>query len=223
MTRKIVLLEGGEGAGKTTIANMLQERNNFEYVKFPTPNTQLQNIIFSKTATVEEKAIAATLDFCTVLRTFQNSNNDLVLDRGPLSTIAYQGPHHFYNAIRALKAEWTIRILTHVFLFDVDVERGLGREVIKNAVSEAGMEFHQRCNRRMRVAVEGLKIYRESTQSFVNLNLSQPLGDDLPSQWDPVLKMREWPSEVHRIDTNNTQAEEVYGVVLERLGLVSKA
>lgn len=218
----IVLLEGGEGAGKTTLAKHLESEHNFKFVKFPTPGSYLESVIFNKESPVAEKAVAATLDFCQVLREEMKTGKRLVLDRGPISTVAYQGPYEFAEAIKAAAAEWTVSVITHVFICDVDVETGLSREKGHNEVSEAGMEFHRRVNQRMRYMYNMVQAPRERITG--DMPPFYPTKEEPQSLqfWEKAANLP-WTRNFYKIDTNESDEEQAYMAVLEKLGLVGAA
>lgn len=207
MRNKIVLLEGGEGAGKTTLAARLVTEQGFRVVKFPSPGTQLESIIFSKTASLGEKAAAATLDFCQKLREELAKPGDIVLDRGPWSTIAYQGPSYLWESVMALDAIWTIKAITDIIFLDVDVKMGLEREVNKNPVSAAGIEFHSNVAARMRTTFDTLVTGK--------IDQDDPTWD----AWTDICTLP-WTNHIHKIDTSVNDADTTYMEVLEKLGLV---
>lgn len=215
--RKIVLLEGGEGVGKTTLGKALERDFGFTYLKFPTPNSPFEGVIFSKEAAVPEKAAAASLDFAEVLRKHLDKDTNIVMDRGPVSTIAYQSPQLLYDMMTVLDMKWTIDFISDIFILDVDAETGLSREDGVNAVSAAGLEFHKEVNARMRdfATVIGPDFPEETGYKLES--------ETLVREWINGLDELPWPKNISLIDTRNNTIEDVYVILLEKLGLGTKA
>lgn len=214
--RRIVLLEGGEGVGKTTHAKRLEKEHGFLYLKFPTPKSQWEQRIFSKETSKGEKAIAATLDFIDVLRGVNKQygeNVDIVMDRGPLSTAAYQGPDYLFDAVDVLNARWMIELITDIFVLDIDVETGLSREAVQNEVSKAGLEFHTQVNAKMRDAYWWIK------KPWGPHNIE---SNTMPVDWIAFGQLP-WTENIQLIDTKVLNEQAVYSQILEQLGLAKTA
>ena len=155
MPETIVLLEGGEACGKSTTAKWLCEEHGFHLIKLPTPGSAFEDVIFGRGERIEkpslqQKAICAMMDFANQMQLAITKHDRIVLDRGPLSTFAYQSPADAVKAVAVTEATKYIDAITHVIILDVDVEVGLAREEVKNEVSAAGLEFHKKVNQRYR-------------------------------------------------------------------------
>jgi thymidylate kinase len=150
--QKVVLLEGGEGTGKTSLAQWLAEAHNFENVKLPTPGSDFESVVFGQIKNGDvvhkhpygelQRASAAILDMETQYIKHSLDKKPLVFDRGILSTYAYQGPMKAEQALSFLQANQFIRHVTDIVILDTDLETGLGREQGKNAFSEKDKKFH---------------------------------------------------------------------------------
>ena len=91
--KRIVLIDGIEATGKTTLVNMILEREkNYGYIKCPSKEiickwiNNMKSIEFDD---VKQYIDAYMLDIYNRLK--KEKNNIIVFDRGQLSTLAYQG------------------------------------------------------------------------------------------------------------------------------------
>ena len=213
--RRIILVEGGEGSGKTTLCKKLVS-HGFTYVKQPTPRSVFEGLIMDANASVGEKAAAALLDMINRVRT---TSDNLVMDRGPLSLIAYQSPILLASLVRMLDASWVIRQITDIVYLDVDYEVGFSRELVKNAVSLKHKEFHQQVNARLR---DFAKMHRDWCSTTVRDKWAQHKpSSDVASIMTPNLAWMPWTENLIAIDTNETNCDATYLEVLEGLGLAA--
>jgi len=208
----IVLIEGGEGAGKTTCAKLLEQDFGFKYLKFPTPGTRYQETILSNNVSDETKTLAAILDFANALESV-NPSEDVIMDRGPISTIAYQSPELFYDIITKHKYEWIIDRITHIVLLFVKPEIGLQRETYKNNMSKKTLKFHETVNERLKCMYN--LIIGSNTSLYMHEFMTIESSTD---NYSDVIKLN-WTPNVIAINTTHNNTEDTYDVILERLGL----
>lgn len=176
MSRRIILLEGGEGTGKTSIAKWLLEKHGFHIVKLPTPGSDFEKVIFNKDKLaygIKLKAMAAVLDMeLAVLRS--NPHPRVVYDRGILSTCAYQDAALASEALYACDAMKIVSEITDVVILNVKPEVGLSREAEQNEVSEAGMDFHNQVNSRFKMLGEVMKTVLKYRSAERTLGMALP-------------------------------------------------
>jgi thymidylate kinase len=170
--RNVVLLEGGEGTAKTSIADMLVEKG-YHRVKLPSPKSSFETLIFNAKKlpiTITQKAYAAVLDFHYSLQeALATTHKPIVLDRGPLSTWAYQTALDLAQATKNLRVEESFNAITHIYIGDVSPEVGLKREANPNEVSKAGLEFHRQVNAKYRLLghmLSHLALFRQACASI---------------------------------------------------------
>ena len=91
---KLIIIEGGENVGKTTLVNKLKEKygDRIHYAKFP--SSELMDL-YKNVVTMDDDSVTKTFDFIVDLITEEYEelkNKDIVLiDRFHLSTLVYQG------------------------------------------------------------------------------------------------------------------------------------
>lgn len=159
MSRRVVLLEGGEGTGKSSIADWLVKEHDFKLVKLPTPGSDFEKVIWNKDKLPYElrvKAFAAVIDMIVESGRHKNCGR-IVYDRGILSTCAYQSPELASEVLYSLDAMNTISEITDVVVLNVSPEVGLKREAVQNEVSLAGLEFHKQVNARFEMLGEAMQ------------------------------------------------------------------
>lgn len=159
---KYIVIEGGEGCGKTIHAEMLYDYFLKEK-KLPCflgrepggikSAEEMRNILKHNSEDISpegelfgfEFARAEFFDKIVIPKLNQGIN--IISDRSGYSTKAYQG----YGG--HVKLEW-IELMNHIamrgikpdlaFIIDIDPEVGLAKEVVKDRISARGLEYHQR-------------------------------------------------------------------------------
>lgn len=223
MGLRVILIEGGEGGGKTTVAKHLEANYGFKYIKLPTPGSEYEKIIFSDLKDNYVRAAVASRDMEVRFLEAELSSepfNAIVLDRGPLSTFAYQGTREAGMALKAFGRS-IVGSITDVLVLDVDPEIGLGREVTKNAVSEKDFHFHLNVNRKMREMGYDLEdIARDNRDHFPT---DDPAFDCYYGDKDPLkASLRELFSglkNAHVINVNETTVKEGIEACVKALNL----
>lgn len=217
MGLRVVLIEGGEGGGKTTAAKHLEAEYGFKYIKLPTPGSDYEKIIFSGIKDNYVLAAVASRDMEVRFEEFENNNaqyTGVVLDRGPLSTFSYQGTKEAAVALKAFGNK-IVASITDVLILDVDPEIGLSREVKKNTFSEKDLHFHLNINRKMRQMGFYLEDIARDNRDIENINgqdryFCGPLSYD--AEKDPLktalANLFTGVRNAHVIDVNNTTVEE---------------
>ena len=85
----VIILDGMDRAGKTTVGKMLAKRNGFEYIKFPTSRK-----LFSEVLNGSVEPYPSLLLFAhDIIKTLMNLDpeKDYIFDRSFISTMLYQG------------------------------------------------------------------------------------------------------------------------------------
>ena len=240
MSRQVVLLEGGEGTGKTSLCNWLAEEHGFKIVKLPTPGSDFEKLIFNKENLPYDtrfKAIGAVMDM--LLASLKVRDEDrIVFDRGILSTCAYQEPVLASESLYACDAMSIVNEITDVVVLNVSPEVGLSREAEQNEVSKAGMAFHTQVNERFDHLGKVLKTvlqYRQAERILNNVELPRAkLLRDGGSSMDKELvhdlgrkpSMFEWNwTNLQSVSVVDTEAVALNGVKLvmqDAIGLPAK-
>jgi thymidylate kinase len=196
MARKVVLLEGGEGTGKTSIGKWLEEEYGYKYIKLPTPGSDFEKIIMAKDikANLHTKATAAILDMYLQSQ-LHSSEDKIVYDRGLLSTFAYQSLAHASDVMRNDQYLSIVGEITDIIYLDIDPAIGLQRELVKTAVSLESLEFHKEVRKKYLDAVQNLRklIQAKKVQEVLGRTLDpceiMNLFDSFNTQFERLLNM----------------------------------
>lgn len=228
MGLRVVLIEGGEGGGKTTAAKHLEAEYGFKYIKLPTPGSDYEKIIFSNIKDNYVRAAVASRDMEVRFEELENDSTQyrgVVLDRGPLSTFSYQGTKEAAIALKAFGYK-IVTSITDVLVLDIDPEIGLNREVKKNAFSEKDLHFHLNVNRKMRQMgfyLEDIARDNKDTESMSSQDryFCGPLSYDADK--DPLknalANLFTGVRNAHVIDVNNTTVAEGIEACVKALNL----
>jgi len=154
-----ILLEGGEGCGKSTQAKLLYEyflRNEIECVLSREPggikeSEEIRKILLNpenNLSNIGELFLfeaARTEFFAQLVKPTLEKGTSLIADRSGYSTEAYQGYAGGIglNLIRKLNDMATLGIKPDLtFIIDIDPEKGLKKEKNPDRFASKGLEYH---------------------------------------------------------------------------------
>lgn len=159
-TSKIIVLEGIDGSGKTTIAKKLKEYLEKEgykvfYTAEPSENpigTFIRKILNGEEKIFNEKTLlflfsADRTEHISYILSLKNSYDYIIIDRFSDSTIAYQtaslGKKYFplINEMVNFSIQEIYQFINVWILLDIDVETALKRIGKKDLIESKGEEF----------------------------------------------------------------------------------
>lgn len=164
MTTKgqLLVIDGPDGAGKTTALNYIKNALTAKERKFKTVNVlstqqeclRMRTILTDPASTLSQRAelllYAAAITNCydTVIQPFLDEGVDVVVDRGPLSNFAYQlqdVSHELFQLWLEIHKRFKCDA---TFIITVDLQKGLERckqrDGVLDRVESRPIEFHQK-------------------------------------------------------------------------------